>query len=422
MKKLALFFFVLAVTVAAQSLPIAGKIFTVKYNPAETNIFTNDSRLTLVYAFDFWSTKGYASDGVDALFKNVLNPDEGRKNEINMSGANRIFSAEINIPDSAALLSYYITDGNSFDYNNNKTYTSYIFDNTGKPVKGARFRNIDFLILAGSDNKTCINEIENELKDYPDFHLARFVLWEKKFNDGKDFAQIIKLKDDFEKEYEVLKEKYPYDYELLNSQAKGYFAFQSSLNNLFLPYFLETNEKIVKIAEQIPDGKRSSTVQKAYDINQQQKKSAQFNEKIVGSPSIDFEFVSRKGESKKLSDYKGKVVLLDFWGTWCGPCVGEIPNLVKTYTKFKDKGFEIISISSDLMFDTKKESEFDSFTKTNNMGWTHVLDDKNKTIHSLYNITHWPTLYLVDENGIVIRNETKLRGEDLDTTLSEVLQ
>ncbi|HQF43663.1 MAG TPA: TlpA disulfide reductase family protein, partial [Ignavibacteriaceae bacterium] len=349
------------------------------------------------------------------------NPDQGRKNEINMSATDGIFSAEINIPDSAELLSYYVTDGTNFDYNDKKTYTSYIFDNSGKPVKGARFRNIDFLIMAGADNETCIAEIENELKDYPDFHLARFVLWDKKFNNAKSFDDVVQLKNDFEEEFNQLNKKYPNNYELLNAQGRIYYAFQSALSELLMPHYQYATEKIVRIAEQIPEGKRASVVQRIFEMNERQKKSSEFNKDIIGKPSIDFEFVSTKGEQRKLSDYKGKVVLLDFWGTWCGPCVGEIPNLVKAYEKFKGKGFEIISVSSDLMFNSKNEDEFKKFTEERNMSWTHVLDDNNKSIHSLYNITHWPTLYLVGKDGTIIRTESELRGESLEKTLAEVL-
>ena len=420
MKKFILFLFVFSITIAAQSLPTSGKSYTIKYDPSEKNIFTTSSKLTLVYTFDYWGTKVAAIHGAEKLFENVLSPDEGKISKVPMTLKGNLFEANIFISDSAQLLSYYFTDGINFDYNDKKTYISYVYGQSGKPVKGARFRNIDFLVMSGADNKMCIEEIENELKDYPDYHLARYVLWNKKYENEKDFNGLLSLKDDFEEEFAELKIIYPDDYELLNSEGKGYYAFQMSLNNLVYPFLMDARDKMTEIAKQIPDGKRASIMQRAYESDLQQKKSVEFNEGIVGKPSINFEFKSTKGEQKKLSDFKGKVVLLDFWGTWCGPCVGEIPNLVKAYEKFKEKGFEIISISSDLMMQTKTEEEFKSFTQEKNMSWTHVLDDKNKTIHTLYNIAHWPTLYLVDQNGTIIKNETVLRGTELEKTLNEV--
>ena len=421
MKKFILFLFVFSITIAAQSLPTSGKSYTIKYDPSEKNIFTTSSKLTLVYTFDYWGTKVAAMHGAEKLFENVLSPDDGKISKVPMTLKGNLFEANIFISDSAQLLSYYFTDGINFDYNDKKTYISYIYGQNGKPAKGARFRNIDFLVMSGADNRMCIEEIENELKDYPDYHLARYVLWNKKYENEKDFNGLLSLKDDFEEEFAELKIIYPDDYELLNSEGKGYYAFQMALNNTMMPYYRSASEKILEIAKQIPEGKRASIIQRVYESDLQQKKSVEFNEGIVGKPSINFEFKSIKGEQKKLSDFKGKVVLLDFWGTWCGPCVGEIPNLVKAYEKFKEKGFEIISISSDLMMQTKTEEEFKSFTQEKNMSWTHVLDDKNKTIHTLYNIAHWPTLYLVDQNGTIIKNETVLRGAELEKTLNEVL-
>lgn len=420
MKKFILFLFVFSITIAAQSLPTSGKSYTIKYDPSEKNIFTTSSKLTLVYTFDYWGTKAAAIHGAEKLFENVLSPDEGKISMVQMTLKGNLFEANIFISDSAQLLSYYFTDGINFDYNDKKTYISYIYGESGKPVKGARFRNIDFLVMSGADNRMFIEEIENELKDYPDYHLARYVLWNKKFENEKDFNGLLSLRDDFEEEYAELKIKYPDDFELLNSEGKGYYAFQMALSNAMMPYYRSASEKILEIAKQIPEGKRASIIQRIFESDLQQKKSVEFNEGIVGKPSINFEFKSTKGEQKKLSDFKGKVVLLDFWGTWCGPCVGEIPNLVKVYEKYKEKGFEIISISSDLMMQTKTEEEFKSFTQEKNMSWTHVLDDKNKTIHTLYNIAHWPTLYLIDQNGTIIKNETVLRGAELEKTLNEV--
>ena len=420
MKKLFLILITFSFSIYSQTTPISGKSFVVEYNTSVNKIFSQNDNLTLVYAFDFWSTKGLAIQGKEALFSNVLNPDPGRKNELQMETKNGIHSAEIKIPQDAMLLSYYITDGSKFDYNDKKTYISYVFNENGTPVKGARFSNIDFMIMSGATPEDCIIEIEKELADYPDYHVARFVLWSKRFETKKDFDQIIALKNEAEKEFESMKVNFPNDYELLNSEAKVYMAFQQSMSRLLMPYFQSANDKVIEIAKQIPDGKRSSTVERMYQGYLQQKKSEKFTVDIVGQPAPEFEFITIKGEKKKLSDFRGKIVLLDFWGTWCGPCVGEIPNLVRNYNKFKEMGFEVISVSSDLMMKSKDEIQFKKFVDENDMSWTHVLDDQDKTIHTLYNIVHWPTLFLVDREGKIIKNETVLRGSDLEKTLEEV--
>ena len=69
----------------------------------------------------------------------------------------------------------------------------------------------------------------------------------------------------------------------------------------------------------------------------------------------DFTFVDFEGKSHKLSDFRGKCVLLDFWGTWCGPCVAQIPHLKETYEKYHDRGFEILGMGREV--DDKQTAE-----------------------------------------------------------------
>ncbi len=420
MKIFVLFFIIFSLTAPAQNHPVAGENFNIVYDPFENGVFGGESNLSVVYVFDYWGTgKSYIA-GPEGLFQNVLNPDEGRKLETNMEFVDGKFTALIMIPESAQLLSYYITDGNNFDYNDMKTFVSYIYDKNGSPVKGARFRNIDFLIMAGAEANEYIIELENELSAFPEDHLVRSVLWEKRLLSKNRFDDILFLKNEFEKEFEMLKNKYPGNYDIMNAEARTYSSFQGALSRSLMPYYEEASNRIVDIAKQIPDGKRSSVVERIYQAHLQQQSSEKFTEEIIGKPLLDFDFITLEGEEKKLSDFKGKVVLLDFWGTWCGPCIGEIPNLVKVYNKFKSRGFEILSISSDLMMNTKKEDDFKLFVEERNMDWTHTLDDKNQTIHRLYEISHWPTLYLVDKNGVIIKNETLLRGSLLERTLEEI--
>jgi peroxiredoxin len=121
------------------------------------------------------------------------------------------------------------------------------------------------------------------------------------------------------------------------------------------------------------------------------------------------------GTLVKLSDYKGKVVMVDFWASWCGPCRKENPNVVKAYNRFHDKGFDIIGVS----LDTDKAAWLKAVNK-DGLTWTHVSDLKGWKSSPVqeFGITGVPTSFIVDKEGKVIAKD--LRGEDLEAKLEEV--
>ena len=97
-----------------------------------------------------------------------------------------------------------------------------------------------------------------------------------------------------------------------------------------------------------------------------------------------------------LAKLRGKVVLLDFWATWCPPCVEEVPTLVETYAQFKDKGFEIVGVS----LDSDKDA-LAAFTKENKMPWPQFFDGKgwDSELAQRFNIQAVPTMWLLDREG-----------------------
>lgn len=119
-----------------------------------------------------------------------------------------------------------------------------------------------------------------------------------------------------------------------------------------------------------------------------------------------------------LSSLKGKVVLIDFWASWCGPCRAENPNVVRAYNKYKSKGFDIYSVSLDKDMDKWKQA-----IKADGLTWkNHVCDFKfwQSPVVALYNFNAIPTNVLIDGEGKILAKN--LRGEALDKKLEEVLK
>jgi thiol-disulfide isomerase/thioredoxin len=122
------------------------------------------------------------------------------------------------------------------------------------------------------------------------------------------------------------------------------------------------------------------------------------------------------------SDYKGKVVMLDFWATWCGPCMLEVPNLVKTYNDFHGKGIEILGISLDQPNSADKVTKV---TGEKGMTWPQVYDGKfwEARIAQLYGINSIPSAFLVDgDTGKILAAGDALRGEQLADTFKKALE
>lgn len=137
----------------------------------------------------------------------------------------------------------------------------------------------------------------------------------------------------------------------------------------------------------------------------------------VGDRYADFTLPNINNKDVSLSSYQNKYVLLDFWGSWCGPCRKENPNLVALYAAYKDKGFEILGVS----IETSKKAWLKA-VEEDKITWECVSDlkgDNNKAA-LIYGTHYYPTNYLIDPNGIIIAKD--LRGDALKLKLAELLR
>jgi thiol-disulfide isomerase/thioredoxin len=111
---------------------------------------------------------------------------------------------------------------------------------------------------------------------------------------------------------------------------------------------------------------------------------------------INFELKNLDGLTKQLTDYKGKVVLLNFWATWCGPCRIEMPSMDKLYKEFEKDGFELLAVN------IGESSEIaGKFMKSNNLSFP-VLLDEDQSVAASYGIRSIPTSFLIDKDGNIL--------------------
>ncbi len=142
----------------------------------------------------------------------------------------------------------------------------------------------------------------------------------------------------------------------------------------------------------------------------------------LGAEIPNFDFTDFEGKARKVSEFRGKYLLMEFWGTWCGPCVAEVPNYKKAYEKYQSRGFEILGMDEDKEFDQVKK-----FISEQGITWTNATTASIKElIEQRFRITAFPTTILLDPKGKIIslgrKDQLPLRGEELLNTLEKLMK
>ena len=177
----------------------------------------------------------------------------------------------------------------------------------------------------------------------------------------------------------------------------------------------ERSERLLKEIEAASNaGTISPDFKKTIAMVRKQAEAQKKQRERVGKP-LELAFKAVDGRTVDLAAMKGKVVLIDFWATWCGPCVAELPHVLEAYQKLHDRGFEIVGIS----LDQEKEA-LQAFTKKRGMTWPQYFDGEgwgNKYAQE-FGITGIPAMWLVDRDGKLVDQEAR---EDLAGKVERLL-
>lgn len=214
------------------------------------------------------------------------------------------------------------------------------------------------------------------------------------------------LMEEYQNHYEVISGK-TLDFVKSNiGNELGKFMFLTNVNN----FELDVQKEVLALADE--KFKSDENIQNIISRIESAEKVA------IGQQFADFTMKDTEGNDVSLSDYagKGKVVLIDFWAAWCGPCRQEMPNVVNAYNKYKDKGFEVVGVSLD-----RNTEEWEKGIKELNMTWPQMSDLKfwETPVVELYAFRGIPHTVLLDGEGKII--EKDLRGKALDDKLEELL-
>ena len=194
-------------------------------------------------------------------------------------------------------------------------------------------------------------------------------------------------------------------------ELRAFLLFESARDAQYAMNEVEVRRNYARLKEDFLDIWWSRVADRFITVNMKVKS---------GAPIPDFSFKDMDDSTivYSKSSLKGKIFLLDFWATWCIPCLSEIPYLQKAFEKYRSRGFEIISISSDA-----KQSEVNTFRRQKaNMPWKQVWisESECKIVHDQFEVTGIPKPILVGRDGNVLGLKADVRGDNLDKFLESL--
>ncbi len=284
----------------------------------------------------------------------------------------------------------------------------------GQPMK-VQIKNVEY----NYENPSAAYVLENETKDQlAAKELVKFF--------GDDYVRVFTLgglelglaRANTESERDTITDKIKRVKEARQEQLNMFLDLYHDSD--VAPFFVETNMLKFMTVDEI-----SFFYDHLTDRVKQTDKGKEIGERVVllkklapGSPAPEFELTTPEGEKLALKDLRGHIVLLDFWASWCGPCIDEMPNVKEIYTKYHKQGLEIVGIS----MDTNK-TLWEGAIKRVGLPWRHVSSLKGMNrcpVAKMYQVVAIPKLYIIDKDGKIIDKD--LRGKELKNKMDELFQ